>query len=116
MPANQIAYLELPTTNLPALKAFYGRLFGWAFQDFGPDYATFSKAGMEGGFNADPSRSRAPLAVIETSDIAAMEAGVVAAGGVITAPTFAFPGGRRFHFTDPCGNELAVMQPDPAQS
>lgn len=112
MPANHIVYLELPARDTAGLKAFYGRVFDWTFEDFGPAYATFSRAGMEGGFNADPSRSRAPLAVIETDAIEAMEARVRATGGQITAPIFAFPGGRRFHFTDPSGNELAVMQPD----
>lgn len=113
MPAKHIVYLELPTHDVSRLKSFYGQLFGWTFQDYGPDYAAFSSSGLEGGLNGDSSRSRAPLAVIETSDIAAMEQQVAAAGGTISVPTFAFPGGRRFHFTDPSGNELAVMQPDP---
>lgn len=58
MPANHIVYLELPARDTAGLKAFYGRVFDWTFEDFGPAYATFSRAGMEGGFNADPSRSR----------------------------------------------------------
>jgi predicted enzyme related to lactoylglutathione lyase len=109
-----IVYLELPSSNIAADKQFYANLFGWTFEDFGPEYATFHQAGLEGGFNAtrDDGRSRAPLPVLETGDIEAMERSITAAGGRITVPTFAFPGGRRFHFTDPSGNELAVMQPD----
>lgn len=111
----KIAYLELPTNDVPQMKAFYGSLFGWSLQDWGPDYASFSEAGLDGGFNGadDGHRSKMPLAVIETDDIEAMEAKLRAAGGTITVPTFAFPGGRRFHFTDPAGNELAVMQVEP---
>ncbi len=114
MPDRQIVYLELPAREIAALKAFYAGLFGWHFEDFGPDYATFSGAGLEGGCNAHRDRSGAPLAIIETAEIEAMESKVLAVGGRITAPIFAFPGGRRFHFTDPSGNELAVMQPNPA--
>ena len=107
-----IVYLELPTTNVPASKQFYGSLFGWTFQDWGPDYAAFSNAGLEGGFNADPeSLTPAPLVVLLTDDLEAMAARIEPAGGTITTPIFAFPGGRRFHFTDPSGQELAVMQP-----
>jgi len=108
-----IVYLELPTANIAADKAFYAGLFGWTFQDFGPEYATFHGAALEGGLIAtNDGRSKAPLPVITTDDIAAMERRVAESGGRITVPTFAFPGGRRFHFSDPSGNELAVMQPD----
>lgn len=109
-----IVYLELPSTNIAADKQFYAKLFDWTFQDFGPEYAAFRQAGLEGGFNAthDNGRSKAPLPVLLADNIEAMERSVAAAGGRITVPTFAFPGGRRFHFADPSGNELAVMQPD----
>ena len=108
-----IVYLELPSSNIAADKLFYATLFSWSFEDFGPDYAAFHQAGLEGGFNAtNDGRSKSPLPVIQTGSIEAMELSVAAAGGTITVPTFAFPGGRRFHFTDPSGNELAVMQPD----
>ena len=113
--ANKLTYLELPVTDVATSKRFYGTLFGWTFEDFGPDYAAFGEAGLEGGLNAsgdDGSKSRAPLAMVQTDQIEQMEADVRAAGGTITKPTFAYPGGRRFHFTDPSGNELAVMQPD----
>jgi predicted enzyme related to lactoylglutathione lyase len=111
MSNNKLAYLELPATDIAALKQFYGSLFGWSFQDFGDDYAAFSEAGLDGGFNAvSGDKTKAPLAIIETDAIEAMEQQVRAAGGTITMPTFDYPGGRRFHFTDPSGNELAVMQ------
>lgn len=113
MSQGKITYLELPGTNVPSMKTFYGDLFGWTFQDYGPEYASFSNSGVEGGLNGDASQlTKAPLPVIETDNIEAMEQKVQAAGGTITLPTFSFPGGRRFHFTDPSGNELAVMQPD----
>ncbi len=106
-----IVYLELPSTDIAASKQFYGSLFGWAFEDWGPDYAAFSNAGLEGGFNAEPaSLTKAPLIVLNTDDLEAMQARILQAGGTITKPIFSFPGGRRFHFTDPSGQELAVMQ------
>jgi predicted enzyme related to lactoylglutathione lyase len=112
MSNNQLAYLELPSTSVATLKNFYGTLFGWTFEDFGEDYATVHGSGLEAGFNGDPaSKSKAPLPIIETTEIEVMEAKVRDAGGTITVPTFAYPGGRRFHFADPGGNELAVMQP-----
>ncbi len=112
MAKNQFSYLELPTQDISTLKSFYGQAFGWTHQDWGPDYATAHGSGLEAGYNgSDDGRSKAPLAMIETDDIAAAEAQVRAAGGTITVATFAYPGGKRFHFADPSGNELAVMQP-----
>ncbi|MBE7181831.1 MAG: VOC family protein, partial [Terriglobus roseus] len=102
MAKNQLAYLELPTENVTVLKDFYGQAFGWTHQDWGPDYATVHGSGLEVGYNGtEDGRSRAPLAMIETDDIAAAEEQVRAAGGRITVPTFAYPGGKRFHFADP---------------
>jgi len=113
MPRIPIAYVELPSRDVAACKLFYGSLFGWSFQDYGPTYAAFSDAGLEGGFNGDSEgQTKAPLLVLDSDDIEAMLEKVKAAGGVITLPIFSFPGGRRFHFTDPSGNELAVMQKD----
>jgi hypothetical protein len=107
----KIAYLELPARELATSRDFYANLFGWTFQDYGPTYAAFSGSGTEGGLNADPAeRTAAPLAVIESEDLEATEQSILKAGGKITLPIFSFPGGRRFHFTDPSGNELAVMQ------
>ena len=112
MSQNKIAYFELPSTNVSELKAFYGKLFGWTFQDWGPDYAAVENGGVDGGFNADPaSKSSAPMVMIETTDAEAALKQVQEAGGTITMPIFAYPGGRRFHFRDPSGNELGVFQP-----
>ena len=111
MPNLKIVYLELPTDNLATTKNFYTNLFGWTFQDYGPTYAAFSGSGTEGGFNADPAEhTKAPLPVIESENLEQTEQAILKAGGKITLPIFSFPGGRRFHFTDPAGNELAVMQ------
>jgi predicted enzyme related to lactoylglutathione lyase len=111
MPNLKIVYLELPTQQLAASQTFYANLFGWNFQDYGPTYAAFSGSGTEGGLNADPAeRTKAPLPVIESQNLEQTEQEIRKAGGKITLPIFSFPGGRRFHFTDPAGNELAVMQ------
>ena len=113
MTQDKIGYVELPCNGVATLKSFYGQLFGWTFHDFGDDYAAVDGAGVEGGFNGDPaSRSKAPLVMIESADIAATHARVLKAGGTISAPIFAYPGGQRFHFVDPSGNELAVFQPE----
>jgi uncharacterized protein len=111
MPNLKIVYLELPADNLATTKNFYTNLFGWTFQDYGPTYAAFSGGGTEGGFNADPAeRTKAPLPVIESENLEQTEEAILKAGGKIIVPIFSFPGGRRFHFTDPAGNELAIMQ------
>jgi uncharacterized protein len=113
MPNLKIAYLELPARNLDASRTFYQNLFGWTFQDYGPTYTAFTDSGTAGGFNADPAeRTVAPLAVIESPDLEATQQSILDAGGKITLPIFSFPGGRRFHFSDPAGNELAIMQRD----
>ncbi len=111
MSANHLVYLELPSSDVQALKKFYGELFGWTFQDWGDDYAALEGAGLDGGINADPeTRTRAPLPIIKTSDIEQMQEKVQATGATITVPVFSYPGGRRFHFLDPAGNEMAVLQ------
>jgi len=113
MPSLKIVYLELPAQQLAASKTFYANLFGWTFQDYGPTYAAFSDSGTDGGLNADPAeRTKAPLPVIESQNLEQTEQTILKAGGKISLPIFSFPGGRRFHFTDPAGNELAVMQRD----
>ena len=104
----KLDYLELPASDLGATKAFYADAFGWTFQDYGPTYAAFDQ-GLDGGFDADPAeRTRTPLPVLYAHDLEAMLAKVQAAGGTVARPIYAFPGGRRFHFTDPAGTELAV--------
>jgi predicted enzyme related to lactoylglutathione lyase len=106
----KIDYVELPGGDLPATKRFYEGAFGWRFVDYGPTYASFENGGMDGGFDADPDTGvKKPLVVLFARDLEAMEAKVVAAGGFVTVPIFSFPGGRRFHFRDPAGNELAVF-------
>jgi predicted enzyme related to lactoylglutathione lyase len=105
----KIDYVELPGRELPATKAFYEGAFGWRFVDYGPTYAAFEGAGLDGGFQGDGAVApAAPLVILYADDLEAMLAKVTAAGGAITAPIFVFPGGRRFHFRDPAGNELAV--------
>ena len=104
----KIDYVEFPGGDLAPLKRFYGQAFGWTFTDYGPTYAAISE-GLDGGFQADAAEAPAtPLVILYAHDLEAMEAKVRAAGGAIVRPIFAFPGGRRFHFTDPGGNELAV--------
>lgn len=105
----KIDYVELPAIDMWAMKNFYGSAFGWEFEDWGDDYVAFSNSGVEGGFR---KVSKAPpqggtLVIIFADDIDEAEAAIHAAGGKITEK-IDFPGGRRFHFTDPTGNELAV--------
>ena len=104
----RIDYIEFPTKNLPATRAFYTQVFGWKFTDYGPDYTSFEDGRLGGGFDSKGNVSRGPLVVIYALDLEAFERQVKAAGGSIVRATFSFPGGRRFHFTDPGGNELAV--------
>ena len=109
----KIDYVELPGSDLAATKSFYGQAFGWTFTDYGPTYAAFGDSGLDGGFQADPAEAVAkPLVVIYTTDIEAMLAKVSAAGGEVVRPVYTYPGGRRFHFRDPSGNELAVFTED----
>lgn len=104
----KVDYVEMPGGDLPATKAFYAAAFGWAFTDYGPDYAAYAE-GLDGGFFTGGEGFVAkPLVILYAHDLEGMEAKVKAAGGTITKPIFSFPGGRRFHFTDPAGNELAV--------
>lgn len=109
----RINYLELPVRDVAGLKAFYAGVFGWTFTDFGPDYSATTTGDSDLGINGDEAQWTAQLLpVIEVHDLEAAESRVRAAGGEVTQPTFAFPGGRRFHFKDLAGHELAVMQPD----
>ena len=103
----KLDYLEMPGGAMEKTKEFYAVSFGWSFVDYGPDYAAFNE-GLDGGFHADDTAVAKPLPVLFASDLEAMQARVEAAGGVVTVPIFDFPGGRRFHFRDPAGNDLAV--------
>ena len=104
-----INYIEFNVGDIARSKAFYGAAFGWTFTDFGPTYCAFSDGHMMGGFDAGASVTPGgPLVVLYGADLADVMAGVEAAGGTIVKPIFEFPGGRRFHFRDPDGYELAV--------
>jgi predicted enzyme related to lactoylglutathione lyase len=106
----KIDYLELSATGgtLDSVKAFYAAAFAWSFTDYGPTYSAFDE-GLEGGFQAESSEAAGrPLPVLYSADLEETLAAVEAAGGRILKPIFSFPGGRRFHFADPAGNELAV--------
>lgn len=108
----KINYIELPTRDLQATKEFYSKALGWSFQDYGPEYTAFSNAGIEGGFYksglSSTVESGAALVVLYSSNLESTQQKIVNAKGVIVKQIFSFPGGRRFHFTDPGGNELAV--------
>ncbi len=102
-------YIELPAKDLVKTKAFYEQVFGWKFTDYGPDYTSFEDGRLSGGFTKERQVANGgPLIVIYGHDLAVIERQVRNAGGQISRETFSFPGGRRFHFTDPSGNELAV--------
>ena len=105
----RIDYIELPAADVARTKRFYIDAFGWKFTDYGPDYTSFEDGRIAGGFTKEGKVvSGGVLLVIFAVDLAAAEARVTKAGGKIVKPVFDFPGGRRFHFTDPSGNELAV--------
>ena len=103
MPAIRIDYIELAVADTARSKAFYGRAFGWSFTDFGPGYTEFTDGRMKGG----PAPG-GPLVVLYSEDLEAVQRRIEEAGGRIVKPAYPFPGGRRFHFTDPDGHELAV--------
>ena len=105
----RIDYIELPATDIAATKRFYSDAFGWKFTDYGPDYTSFEDGRLAGGFTKDGKVAEGgPLVVIYADKLEAVEAKVRQAGATIVKPIFGFPGGRRFHFSDPSGNELAV--------
>ncbi len=105
----RIDYLEFPATDIAGTKKFYGDVFGWEFQDWGPDYTSFKDGRLKGGFwKVDKPPAHGVLVVLYAADLEAIESQIQKAGGTIVKPTFSFPGGRRFHFSDPNGNELAV--------
>ncbi len=105
-----IDYIEINVTDVAAAKRFYGAAFGWSFNDYGPDYAGIKGEGREaGGFRKmDSVRAGGPMVVMYSNALEDTRGRVREAGGKITKDIFPFPGGRRFEFTDPSGNELAV--------
>jgi predicted enzyme related to lactoylglutathione lyase len=108
----KINYLEIPARDIPATKTFFTEVFGWSFVDYGPEYVAFANAGIEGGFYQSDLTSTvsegATLVVFFSAELEKTQYKIEQAGGDITRPIFSFPGGRRFHFTDPNGNEYAV--------
>jgi len=105
-------YMEYPASNLEATKTFFGLVFGWQFVDYGPDYASFSEHNLDGGFYRSELTSTtakgAGLMVFYSAKIEDTQAKIERCGGEISQPLFDFPGGRRFHFIEPSGNEFAV--------
>lgn len=108
-----IDYVELTVRDLGEAKSFYERAFAWRFNDYGPEYAGIQGAERElGGLRQTTElRQGGPLVVLYSTDLESSLAAVEAAGGRVVTPPFSFPGGRRFHFADPSGNELAVWSP-----
>lgn len=104
----KIDYIELPSSDRARSSAFFDAAFGWGSTSYGPNYDALDDAGVGAGINQHADKTAAPLVIIRTSDIDAAEQRVIAAGGTITRAQFDFPGGRRFHFREPGGNELAV--------
>lgn len=108
----KINYVEFPATNLEATKQFFNQAFGWSFVDYGDDYSAFSNQGLDGGFFqstlSSSTESGAALIVLYSQDLESTLSKVEAFGGCVVRPIFSFPGGRRFHFKEPSGNELAV--------
>ena len=105
----RVDYIEFPAVDIAKTKSFYGEVFGWKFTDYGPAYTSFEDGRLAGGFSKERKATQGgPLIVIYASDLAKTEQAVRSAGGKISKETFPFPGGRRFHFIDTNGNELAV--------
>ena len=111
----RVSYIELPVKDVAGQRDFYTRAFGWEFTDYGPEYAATTTGDVDIGLNGSTVHAIAdilPLVEVK-SDLEGALAKVVAAGGTITLPIFAFPGGRRFHFRDPAGHELGVCINEP---
>lgn len=109
----RINYVELPSKSFGAAKDFYAKAFGWKLTDFGPTYAATMTGDVDLGLQGDmPEATAAPLVVIDVDNLEDALATVQKAGATITKPIFQFPGGRRFHFKDPSGNELACVKGD----
>lgn len=105
----QIDNIEFNVSDISRSKAFYGAVFGWTFVDYGPTYTEFSDSRLAGGFTTgEPVRPGGPLVILYSDDLVDAQVRVLAAGGKISREVFSFPGGTRFHFTDPDGYELAV--------
>lgn len=112
----KIDYIEIPTPDVGASRRFFERLFGWEFQDYGPDYVSFNDGGTAGGFHtsdkAPATESGSVLVVFFAERLDDALASVTECGGTVTKDIFEFPGGRRFHFRDPAGAEFAIWSDD----
>ncbi|GAW97977.1 glyoxalase [Colwellia marinimaniae] len=109
---NKINYIEIPAKNIEATKSFFIEVFDWSFVDYGPDYCSFTAQGVDGGFFKSDlvvsTKNGSPLIVLYSNSLETTQEKIEKAGGKIIKPIFSFPGGRRFHFGDPNGNEFAV--------
>lgn len=109
MTDNHINYIELKAKNLNSIKTFYSSCFNWTFTDYGTAYIAFSKSGIEGGFEkTNQDIINGALIVLYHKNLNKIKQKIIACNGEISKDIFSFPGGRRFHFIDPSGNELAV--------
>jgi len=110
---NHINYIEFKAKDLEAIKQFYSSVFDWTFTDYGPTYTSFSNSGVQGGFEfTEGEIANGVLVVLHHSNLEEVIAKIKAAGGTISLDVFSFPGGKRFHFLDPSGNELSVWTED----
>lgn len=109
MKNNQIDYIEFHANDLEMIKAFYTACFKWTFTDYGPDYTSFSDGKLNGGFErTDSEIVSGVLVVLYHENLEFLRDEIIKSGGKVSKEIFAFPGGKRFHFLDPSGNELAV--------
>jgi len=110
---NQINYVEIPVTDLKRAREFFSSMFGWSFQEWGDDYMSFNDGCLDGGFrrSSDPAVSTGVLLIFYSEDLERDVERVKGLGAEICQEIFAFPGGRRFHFIDPTGNEFAIWSP-----
>jgi hypothetical protein len=108
----KISYVELPSRDIRAAKDFFSSVFGWTFVDYGSEYTAFDNAGLDGGFFKSDMAARtdkgSALVILYSRELEETLDKVEKSGGTIVKPIFSFPGGRRFHFIDPSGNEFAV--------
>ena len=108
----KIDYVEFPARDIPATKAFFEAVFDWQFTDYGPDYTAFNRQGIEGGFfksdHHASSDNGGALIIFYSQDLEQTLTKITRHGGIVKNPIYAFPGGRRFHFTCPSNNEFAV--------
>lgn len=109
MKNNYINYIEFKARDLEVIKKFYAQCFGWQFTDYGPTYTAFEQSGVAGGFEFTKEQIiNGVLVVLYHENLNTILNTIKNAGGIISKEIFSFPGGKRFHFLDPSGNELAI--------